>query len=95
MYLFKLRFYPFQLGAEKKHRDLKYYIGGTDSCQGDSGGPLYQFVKNAKNGKKRAYLVGLVSRGGACAKLNRPGIYVDVYRYRSWILQKTRSGLCK
>ena len=67
------------MGAEKKHKDLKYYIGGTDSCKGDSGGPLYKFAKN-KNGEKRAYLVGVVSRGAGCAKFNRPGVYTDVFR---------------
>ena len=77
--LFKLRFHPFQLGAEKKHKDLKYYLGGTDSCTGDSGGPLYTFAKD-KNGEKRAYQVGVVSRGKDCAKLNNPGIYTDVFR---------------
>ena len=81
------------MGAEKKHRDLKYYIGGTDSCKGDSGGPLYKFDKN-KYGKKRAYLVGVVSRGNNCAKLNRPGVYTDVYKYKRWILDNTREGTC-
>ena len=52
-------------------------IGGTDSCQGDSGGPLvtWQGVKVGGGMKYKAFLIGLVSRGGGCAMKDEPGIY--------------------
>lgn len=47
----------------------------VDSCQGDSGGPL----------TCDGILQGITSNGFECARLNYPGIYMDVYHYRSWI----------
>lgn len=67
---------------------MDYYLGGTDSCTGDSGGPVYTFHKT-KRGKK-AYLVGVVSRGYDCAGFNQPGIYTDVFKYKKWIKRNIR-----
>ena len=44
-------------------------IGGADTCYGDSGGPLWVMHN------RKAYLVGLVSRGRGCAQQNNVGIY--------------------
>lgn len=51
----------------------------SDSCQGDSGGPI------TLSGSQ----VGIVSWGDGCGKKNRPGVYVRLSKYLSWISQKT------
>ena len=72
-----------------------FYIGGTDSCQGDSGGPFYQWLENSKKHKdKRAYLIGVVSRGTGCANFNDPGIFTRITRHLSWIRRETKNGRC-
>ena len=75
----------------------KTYIGGSDACQGDSGGPLtkYQTVKEA-SGKidKRAFIIGLVSRGEGCAFFNKPGIYTKVKHYIPWITKHVGKDGC-
>lgn len=49
----------------------------VDVCQGDSGGPL-QCDEN---------LVGLASFGAQCgAVYYLPGVFVDIYYYRNWIM---------
>ena len=62
----------------------KYYIGKSDSCTGDSGGPLFR----TERGKH--ILIGVVSRGTECALFNKPGIYTDVERFKTWIFNITR-----
>ncbi|XP_039205287.1 enteropeptidase isoform X2 [Crotalus tigris] len=56
-----------------------YDKGGIDSCQGDSGGPL-MCQEN-----KKWFLAGVTSFGYKCALPNRPGIYVNVFKFVDWI----------
>ncbi|XP_075399682.1 transmembrane protease serine 11B [Tenrec ecaudatus] len=61
-----------------------YMEGNIDACQGDSGGPLVH-----PNSRNIWYLVGIVSWGTECGKINKPGVYMRVTSYRSWIASKT------
>lgn len=57
-------------------------IDGKDACQGDSGGPLQRLG----DGK----LIGVVSFGLGCAKVEHAGIYARVATVRSWIRETAK-----
>ena len=61
--------------------------GGSDACQGDSGGPLWKWIGEGEN--RRAFLVGIVSRGAGCGRIDSPGIYTKVSSYSHWIEHHT------
>ncbi|KAM8788888.1 vitamin K-dependent protein C isoform 2-T2 [Rhynchonycteris naso] len=55
-------------------------LGDTrDACEGDSGGPMVTSFRGTW------FLVGLVSWGEGCGRLNNYGIYTKVSRYLDWI----------
>jgi secreted trypsin-like serine protease len=57
-----------------------------DTCQGDSGGPL------ARLGDTWV-LHGITSFGNGCANGADPGVYTEVFTYRSWINQYLGASL--
>lgn len=57
--------------------------GGRASCEGDNGGPLVY----------SGSIFGIVSHGDGCGRVNRPGIYTDVYYYREWIQENSGVNL--
>lgn len=52
-----------------------------DACQGDSGGPMVTLYRNTW------FLLGLVSWGESCGRLDKLGIYTKVSNYNEWIKQ--------
>ncbi|KAK1155198.1 transmembrane protease serine 3-like [Acipenser oxyrinchus oxyrinchus] len=63
-----------------------YMDGRTDSCQGDSGGPLV-----CQSGQAW-WLVGIVSWGDGCGRLDRPGVYTNVSELLDWIYRKIQAS---
>lgn len=50
-----------------------------DACNGDSGGPMVTLYRNTW------FLVGLVSWGESCGRVDKLGIYTKVSNYNEWI----------
>lgn len=57
---------------------------GNDACQGDSGGPLYFWLGHGKK-EKKAFIIGIVSRGHGCALKNKAGVYTRIRAFLPWI----------
>ncbi|CAL8138324.1 unnamed protein product [Orchesella dallaii] len=65
-----------------------YLKGGKDACVGDSGGPLiYQF------NQKQFRQIGIVSFGHGCARVNTPGVFVNVQEVLPWIFHQTMDAM--
>ena len=64
------------------------YKDNTDTCQGDSGGPLFNCRLN-----ENCYVHGLTSWGIGCAT-NYPGVYTNVFTFRSWIISYIDGSVC-
>ncbi|GLW29602.1 S1 family serine peptidase [Actinoplanes regularis] len=58
---------------------------GVDTCQGDSGGPM---VRRGRDGQWAQ--VGIVSWGLGCARDAYPGVYTQISKFRTAILEATR-----
>ncbi|KAK7081118.1 hypothetical protein SK128_027495 [Halocaridina rubra] len=56
--------------------------GGIGSCVGDNGGGLYCWSPNSQ----RYVVGGVISWREGCALPGKPGIYMDIAKYRDWIL---------
>ncbi|XP_040570728.1 uncharacterized protein [Lepeophtheirus salmonis] len=63
------------------------FIGGHESCLGDVGGPLWRFMGIQE---KRAFVVGIVSRGFGCSMIESPGVYTRVKEYIPWIVRNVK-----
>ncbi|XP_067109254.1 vitamin K-dependent protein C [Osmerus mordax] len=51
----------------------------VDACEGDSGGPMVTLYRNTW------FVIGLVSWGEGCGKLDKFGVYTKVSNYNVWI----------
>ncbi|CAB4060531.1 TMPRSS13 [Lepeophtheirus salmonis] len=65
----------------------EWILGGKDACQGDSGGPLFITLGTSED-TKRAFLIGIVSRGSGCGSHGNPGIYTRVNAFLPWIRER-------
>jgi secreted trypsin-like serine protease len=59
-------------------------FAGQGICSGDSGGPAFR--QRGVDGSSKTMLVGISSRAGqVCAEVGRPSIFVEAWRYKSWV----------
>ena len=62
---------------------------GRDACQGDSGGPLITLENNLYYS-----LIGVVSWGAQCGRIDAPGVYARVTRQLGWITDNIQGNTC-
>merc|ERR1719354_679155 len=63
--------------------------GGKDACSGDSGGPFTRTISSSIG--SREFLIGVVSYGLGCARVQYPGVYTKVTAYLPWIKEHIQS----
>lgn len=92
--------YNFYVGGTDSCAGNYHQCIATHNCHiyhfilsGDSGGPYYQWFDTG-NGRRAAYIIGVVSRGKGCANFNSPGIFTRITKHLKWIKKHTRSGDC-
>lgn len=68
--------------------------GKKDACQSDSGGPLIAKLETndqVEPGWESKFVqIGIVSFGYKCGVRGYPGVYVNVYKYLSWIVDSIK-----
>ncbi|XP_078373762.1 serine protease 1-like isoform X3 [Oculina patagonica] len=63
----------------ERMRCAGYTEGGIDACEGDSGGPLVCPRNN------KWYLMGIISFGDGCGRMDSYGVYSDMLELESWV----------
>lgn len=76
------RFEPSFIGMQN------VFCSGTGSCSGDFGGPIICVERN-EAGQFEPVVRGLISHTNSCK--NKPTLFVDVEKYKSWIDSSVRS----
>ena len=61
-----------------------------------TGGPLWKWMpmKFGKRIEKRAFIVGIVSRGLGCARKDSPGVYTRTKKYIKWMYKYIKKHSC-
>jgi secreted trypsin-like serine protease len=59
------------------------FKGGSDACSEDSGGPGVSMIGPTKK------VVGIVSWGEGCARVNKPGVYTRTSQFATWVKDTT------
>ncbi|KAK3891227.1 hypothetical protein Pcinc_004869 [Petrolisthes cinctipes] len=83
--LCQAKYQRWQSGAVIDERNICAGNGVQDTCTGDSGGPL-----NYLGHDRRYYVVGLVSYGIVCGKVDYPGVYTRISTFLDWIVEKVQ-----
>ncbi|CAL4228212.1 unnamed protein product, partial [Meganyctiphanes norvegica] len=81
--------YPFPSHITENMFCAVYKTDTRDTCGGDSGGPLY-IIEN----DSRYIQIGIVSFGPPGSKCAGLGVYTDIYKFLSWIREKSQDGTC-
>uniref|UniRef100_A0A8D8TJC9 Phenoloxidase-activating factor 2 n=1 Tax=Cacopsylla melanoneura TaxID=428564 RepID=A0A8D8TJC9_9HEMI len=78
-------------GQFKLHDSFICATGGPnqDACKGDGGGPL---ICQLKGQRDRYTQVGIVAWGIGCGT-DTPGVYVDVRKFKKWILDNSHGQI--
>ena len=64
---------------KERHLCAGQLDGSTDACQGDSGSPLVCLRHSGYE------LVGIVSWGIGCGEALIPGVYTNIWKFKTWV----------